>query len=82
MEVDISKCIIFFGNLADKHTIDPFACLDDLTECHGSTAIARKMWENTGAKRNLFVKIFLVPAIMAQLELRRLDVFEVGIEDT
>ena len=63
-------------------TVDAFAELDDFAQLHGFVLLRRKMGQDTRAECDVFVEVALSEAIAGELELGRLDVREVCVENT
>lgn len=63
-------------------TVDTLQSADDVAKGHRFPVIGHKVGQNTGTKSDLLVEVALSEAVMAELELGRVDILKVGIEDT
>ncbi len=62
-------------------TVYALANFDDLSQSHRFLVLGSEMGQDTGTKRDLLVQVALGEAIAAQLELRRVDRVEIGVQD-
>lgn len=64
------------------HTVYALAQFYDLPKRHSFTILCREVWEDTRSKCDLFVQVAFRETISAKLELRRVMITEIGVEDT
>ena len=62
-------------------TVHPLEGLDDVTQRHCFSVLGSEVGEDAGAEGDLLIEVAFAEAVMAELELWRVDVGEIGIEN-